>query len=81
MDWKIPFVKALKAAAYALLGSVLVALTGVEFTDALNALAAAVASTIPIVGGLAKGFVLSFLTAGVAALVVALENIRKHLLD
>jgi hypothetical protein len=81
MDWKIPFIKAAKAAAYALLGAVLVALTGADFSAAIDAIAAAVASYIPIVGGLAKGVVLSFLTAGVAALVVALENIRKHLLD
>ena len=81
MDWTIPVVKALKAAAYALVGGLLLALTGADVAAAIDAIAAAVASTIPIVGGLAKGFVLSFLTAGVAALVVALENIRKHLLD
>lgn len=78
MDWKVAVLKYLKALGAGVLGALVAALLGSNATELLEALASWVANHIPLVGGLAKGFVLSFLTSVIGAFVLFLENVRKH---
>ena len=78
MDWKLALLKYAKALGAGVVGALIAALVGSNAQELLEALAALVASRIPLVGGLAKGFILSFLTAAIGSAILFLENVRKH---
>ena len=78
MSWKLSFLAALKSAAYVLVGGVIAALASPEFAATLQGIADALASAVPVVGGLLGGAVSAALLAGAAALVAFLNNARKH---
>jgi len=79
MDLKISVIKGLKALAYVLVGGVGATLLSPEFGDKAKELAETVVGSIPVIGTAVKGIASSLLIAGVAAVVAALDNIRKHL--
>lgn len=83
MDFKITLIKSLRAVGIALalglLGGVVTTLTDASFVGILNELARLLVEKIPVVGPWAMGLVLTLLNAGVAAAVVAINNLIKHL--
>ena len=83
MDWKITLVKTLRAAGVALavsaLGALVTTLTDTSFVGMLAAAVQLLLEKVPYVGGWAAGFVIAALNIAVSAVVVAVNNVIKHL--
>lgn len=82
-DWKVTLFKTLRAAGVALavsaLGALVTTLTDTSFVGMLGDAVKLLLDKVPYVGSWAAGFVIAALNVGVTAVVVAVNNIIKHL--